>query len=153
MRGHELISIGQLSERTGLSVSAIRFYEAEQLLRPERNKGGHRRFLRADIRRLSFIIIVQQLGFSIKEIRAMIATLPESRVPTKADWTKISGRIRSNLENRIAMLERLKSNLDGCIGCGCLSLAKCKLFNPDDRANTLGKGARYVLSNEKPRIK
>jgi MerR family transcriptional regulator, redox-sensitive transcriptional activator SoxR len=149
MRGHELITIGDLADRTGLSVSAIRYYETQQLVAPERNRGGQRRFLRADIRRLSFVVIAQQLGFTIKDIRAFLAPLPEGRVPNKADWHKISQKMRKDLDERIAILGRLRANLDGCIGCGCLSLQKCKLYNPDDRARRMGQGARYVLSDRR----
>ena len=149
MRGNELVSIGELAARTGLSVSAIRYYETQQLVRPERNAGGQRRFNRADIRRLSFVLIAQQLGFPISRIRAILAALPDGRVPTKQDWSTISRMIRADLDERIAVLVRLRSNLEGCIGCGCLSLKKCALYNPDDRAGRLGKGARYILSEKR----
>jgi MerR family transcriptional regulator, redox-sensitive transcriptional activator SoxR len=119
------------------------------LVRPERSRGGQRRFLRADIRRLSFVVIAQQLGFSIKQIKDILAVLPDGRAPTKEDWVKISRGIRRQLDERIAKLVRMRDNLDGCIGCGCLSLKKCALYNRDDRARRLGNGARYLLSDER----
>lgn len=142
-----LLPIGQLAERTGLSVSAIRFYEARGLVSALRNRGGQRRFLRSDIRRLSFIRIAQQLGLSIEEIQAELAALPAGRTPTQADWTRISRSIRATLDRRIAMLERLRDRLDGCIGCGCLSLPKCALYNPDDRVRGQGSGPRLIIDD------
>lgn len=140
-----VISIGQMAERTGLSVSAIRYYEAEGLVKPDRSKAGQRRFLRADIRRLSFVLISQRLGFSIAEIRSMLASLPDKRTPTQADWTKLSKSIRADLDQRIATMTKLRENLDGCIGCGCLSLQKCKLFNPGDQKAAMGPGPRSLI--------
>lgn len=148
MRGNELITIGELAARTGLSVSAIRFYEARGLVAPFRSAGRQRRFLRSDIRRLSFIRIAQQLGLSIEEISAELAKLPQQRTPTAADWTRISRAIRAALDQRIAALERTRDLLDGCIGCGCLSLKKCALYNPDDRASRFGSGPRFVMGDK-----
>lgn len=145
MRGRE-ISIGQLARRTGLAVSAIRYYEAEGLVHPARNAGGQRRFLRSDIRRLSFVMIAQQFGFSLVRIREALDGLPEQRTPNAADWARLSAGFREELDSRIETLTRLRENLDGCIGCGCLSLEKCKLYNPDDRAAKTGAGPRYVLA-------
>ncbi len=146
---HELLSIGQIASRTGLSVSAIRFYESRGLIAAMRNSGGQRRFLRSDIRRLSFVLIAQQLGLSITEIQAVLAELPQGRTPTQKDWARISNLIRETLNTRIATLTRLRDNLDGCIGCGCLSLKKCALYNPDDRVSIQGAGPRYLLSDER----
>lgn len=143
------LSIGDLSVRTGLSVSAIRFYEKKGLIKPDRNAGNQRRYEGSDIRRLSFILIAQQIGLSIEEIKETMAALPEGRTPTKADWSKISRSFRKTLDDRIAMMERMRDRLDGCIGCGCLSLKACKLYNPDDRAYRLGVGPRYVVSDER----
>ena len=140
-----VISIGQMAERTGLAVSAIRYYEEEGLVAPERSRAGQRRFVRADIRRLSFVLITQRLGFSIAEIRNMLASLPEGRTPDQADWTKLSKSIRTELDRRIAVMTRLRDNLDGCIGCGCLSLAKCKLYNEGDRRAAEGPGPRSLV--------
>lgn len=141
------LSIGALAGRTGLAVSAIRYYEAQGLLRAWRNAGGQRRFERSDIRRLSFVMIAQQFGFSIAEIRSLLERLPQSRTPTKADWTRISRVFRSQLDQRIETLERLRDNLDGCIGCGCLSLKACKLYNAGDRAAAKGAGPRYLMGD------
>jgi MerR family transcriptional regulator, redox-sensitive transcriptional activator SoxR len=142
------LTIGELARRTGLSVSAIRFYESRGLVRAVRTGGNQRRFPRSDIRRLSFALIAQQLGLTLGQIEAELATLPEGRNPTRADWQRISERIRGVLDERIAMLQRTRDKLDGCIGCGCLSLETCALYNPDDRARLAGPGPRFVISGE-----
>ncbi len=142
------LSIGDLADRTGLSVSAIRFYEARGLVTPDRSAGGQRRFRRADIRRLSFVMIAQQLGFSLTEIAGQLASLPDGRAPNQRDWTRISKGFRGALDARIATLERMRARLDGCIGCGCLSLKKCALFNPDDRVSRNGPGPRFLTTDE-----
>jgi MerR family redox-sensitive transcriptional activator SoxR len=141
------ISIGQVAERTGLSVSAIRFYETQGLVSPVRNRGGQRRYLHSDIRRLSFVLIAQQLGFAIEQIRAYLSKLPEQRTPTQKDWAYISKDFRQELQQRIDLMTRMRDKLDGCIGCGCLSLDKCALYNPEDRAHRFGVGPRYVLED------
>ena len=140
-----LLAIGDLARRTGLSVSAIRYYEARGLLSPVRSAGNQRRFPRADIRRLAFARIAQQLGLSLGEIEAELATLPLARAPARADWAGISGRIRDRLNTQIRFLEQTRDRLDGCIGCGCLSLETCQLYNPDDRAAITGTGPRFLL--------
>ncbi|MCR9194342.1 MAG: redox-sensitive transcriptional activator SoxR [Hyphomonas sp.] len=140
-------SIGDLASRTGLSVSAIRFYEKKGLITPDRNSGNQRRYEGADIRRLSFILIAQQIGLTIEQIKEVMTQLPDGRTPTKADWSKISRRFRKTLDDRIAMMERMRDRLDGCIGCGCLSLKACRLYNPDDQARRLGVGPRYIVSD------
>ncbi|MFT3811111.1 MAG: redox-sensitive transcriptional activator SoxR [Micropepsaceae bacterium] len=145
MRATDLLTIGQLSQRTGLSVSAIRFYEEKGLVSPARNAGGQRRFPRSDIRRLSFVVIAQMLGLSIGDIEAQLRTLPQGRTPTRQDWADISRRVRTAIDDRIAALTRMRDRLDGCIGCGCLSLKTCALYNPEDRAAKAGSGPRYVL--------
>lgn len=139
------LSIGDLAIRTGLSVSAIRFYETRGLVTPDRNSGGQRRYEGSDIRRLSFVMIAQQMGFTIEQIGALLKDLPNGRTPTQKDWTRISKKFRVSLDERIAMMERMRDNLDGCIGCGCLSLKRCALYNPDDRAWSRGPGPRYIL--------
>lgn len=141
------VSIGFLAERTGLAVSAIRYYEAQGLLEPWRNAGGQRRFMKADIRRLSFIMIAQQFGFSLPEIRGFLKELPGGRTPTKQDWADLSEGFRDHLDQRIATLTAMRDKLDGCIGCGCLSLEACKLYNPEDRAARKGQGPRYLLGD------
>ncbi len=143
------ISIGQIADRTGLAHSAIRYYEDEGLVHPERTAAGQRRYLRSDIRRLSFVMIAQRLGFPLARIRELLHALPEKRTPDARDWARISTEIRSELDQRIAQLERLRDTLDGCIGCGCLSLEKCALFNPDDIAGAEGTGPRFVVDTKK----
>lgn len=145
---NQIMSIGDLAERTGLAVSAIRFYETKGLVTPERNTGGQRRYLRSDIRRLSFVQVSQQLGFSIEEISKALATLPEGRTPTQKDWEKISLDFRADLDERIARMTRLRDYLEGCIGCGCLSMKKCALVNPEDGLKRFGAGARAVLGDK-----
>lgn len=144
LRAVDILPIGELARRTGLSVSAIRYYEAEGLVAPRRSPGGQRRFLRADIRRLSFILIVQQLGFSIREIKAALKALPDGRTPTQNDWMALSRKMRKDLDARIAKMTRLRDQLDGCIGCGCLSLKRCALYNAQDRIARLGEGPVFV---------
>ncbi len=141
------ISIGQLAKRTGLAVSAIRYYEEQGLVAPERSAGGQRRFLRSDIRRLSFVLIAQQFGFTIRKIKELLHQLPAARTPTPKDWEKISNNFRLDLDARIDTLTALRDKLDGCIGCGCLSLQKCNLYNPQDQAARHGSGPRYLMGD------
>jgi len=145
-----LLTIGELARRTGLSVSAIRFYEARGLVAAIRTSGNQRRFLRSDIRRLSFAVIAQRCGLTLAEIEAELARLPLGRAPTRGDWQRISTRLRARLDERIALLERTRDRLDGCIGCGCLSLDVCALYNPADRAGSAGAGPRYLLGDRRP---
>jgi MerR family redox-sensitive transcriptional activator SoxR len=145
------ITIGTLARRTGLAHSAIRYYETEGLVHPERTASGQRRFLRSDIRRLSFVMIAQKLGFPLARIRALLDRLPERRAPNVHDWETISTELRGELDERIAQLTALRDKLDGCIGCGCLSLDKCALYNPDDQAAKRGQGPRYLMGDKPPR--
>jgi MerR family redox-sensitive transcriptional activator SoxR len=145
MKSSDLIAIGTLAQRTGLSVSAIRYYEGRGLVTSLRSGGNQRRFLRSDIRRLSFVVIAQQLGLGLAEIEGELARLPQGRTPTRADWQKISRAMRAALDARIALLERTREKLDQCIGCGCLSLQRCRLYNKDDAAAVQGPGPRFVL--------
>ncbi len=147
MAASDGLSIGALAGRTGLAVSAIRYYEQQGLIAPWRNAGGQRRFQRADIRRLSFVMIAQQFGFTLPEIAGLLAQLPGWRTPTPKDWAAISMTFRDRLDARIQTLQTLRDNLDGCIGCGCLSLPKCKLYNPEDRARAKGAGPRYLMGD------
>ena len=140
-----LLTIGELARRSGVSVSAVRFYEAKGLLNPIRTGGNQRRFLRSDLRRLSFALIAQQIGCTLPEIAAELAKLPQGRAPTQADWRRISNGFSKLLDRRIAALQRMRDTLDGCIGCGCLSLKKCGLYNREDRAARTGTGPRYAL--------
>lgn len=139
------LSIGALSARTGVAASALRYYEAEGLLPAERTDGGQRRYARHVIRRVSFIRIAQQVGLTLDEIRQALATLPDQRTPTAADWTRLSRSWRPRLDRQIAVLERLRDRLTGCIGCGCLSLSTCTLMNPDDGLAARGAGPRRLL--------
>lgn len=141
------LTIGDLSERTGLSVPAIRFYETHGIVHPVRNGGGHRRYGTHDLRRLSFAMVAQKLGVSLADIATHMVDLPVHKAPSKADWTRISRAMRDDLNDRISQLERLRDNLDGCIGCGCLSLDVCKLYNPDDRRAAEGAGPRTLVSD------
>ena len=139
------ITIGELSKRTGVAVSALRFYEEKGLLHPLRTGGNQRRFLRSDIRRVSFVLIAQKLGLALEEIVAHLANLPEGRNPTLTDWQKISRAMREQIDARITLLNRTRNQLDQCIGCGCLSLTKCQLYNKDDKLGLKGPGPRAVL--------
>jgi len=141
------LSIGRLATRTGLSVSAIRFYEGKGLIKPDRNAGGQRRFASSDIRRLSFIMITQQQGFTLGEIAAMLAGLPNGRTPTQKDWSKISKLLQTRIAEQIEHLQQMQRNLNGCIGCGCLSLKACALYNPEDRISAHGPGPRYTMGD------
>ncbi|SDQ24624.1 transcriptional regulator, MerR family [Pseudovibrio sp. Tun.PSC04-5.I4] len=144
----DLLSIGELAERTGISTSAIRFYEEKELVMPARNNGGQRRFMRADIRRISFILVAQEFGFTIAEIGVQLKRLPEGRAPNKADWTKLSTHFKIHLDARIAKMNALRERLEGCMGCGCLSLNKCQLYNAGDAAASYGRGPRYVMGDD-----
>lgn len=147
------LSIGEVATRTGVSPSALRFYEAEGLLTSTRTSGGQRRYPRAALRRIAFVRVAQRVGLSLEEIRQALGTLPESRTPTKQDWARLSVSWRSRLDEQIALLERLRDELTSCIGCGCLSLRACTLYNPSDSAATLGTGPRYLLANERPLLR
>jgi len=145
LRPSDMLSIGDVASRTGLAVSAIRYYEEQCLVRPERNRGNQRRFLRSDIRRLSFIMIAQQLGLSIVEIREMLSSLPDGRTPTRKDWSRFSKTFQTRLDEKIAGLTLLRQRLDGCIGCGCLSLSQCRIYNPQDSMAGTGTGPRNIV--------
>lgn len=141
----DLIPIGMLARRTGLAVSAIRYYEDRGLVSSIRTVGNQRRFLRSDIRRLSFVQIAQKLGLGLAEIERELAALPQGRTPNVMDWQRISRSLRKEIDSRIQLLTRTRNKLDECIGCGCLSLQRCQLYNKDDRAAAGGAGPRYVL--------
>jgi MerR family redox-sensitive transcriptional activator SoxR len=139
------LTIGALSDRTGVATSALRYYEAEGLIHATRTAGGQRRYARDALRRVSFIRVAQQVGLTLDEIREALHALPDKRTPTEKDWQRLSASWRPRLDAQIAMLERLRDRLDGCIGCGCLSLRFCRMLNPDDQAGERGPGPRYVL--------
>lgn len=141
------LTIGEVAERAGVSTSALRFYEAQGLIDATRTDGGQRRFARETLRRVSFIRVAQQVGLTLDEIRAALASLPGRRTPTERDWARLSAQWRPRIEQQIRQLERLRDRLDGCIGCGCLSLRECHLLNPDDVAAERGPGPRRLLED------
>jgi MerR family transcriptional regulator, redox-sensitive transcriptional activator SoxR len=140
----DLLAIGEVARRAGFATSAVRFYEREGLLAAVRTDGGQRRYPRSVLRRLAFIRAAQNVGLSLEEIRAALATLPAGRTPTKEDWARLSRSWRSRLDEQIAGLTALRDGLTSCIGCGCLSLRRCALSNPDDSVAAAGAGARYL---------
>jgi MerR family redox-sensitive transcriptional activator SoxR len=141
---NDQLVIGEVARRSGTASSAIRYYESQGLLASTRSAGGQRRFPRAVLRRLAFIRAAQNVGLSLEEIRAALDTLPSGRTPTKADWARLSRSWQARLDEQIAALERLRDGLTTCIGCGCLSLQRCRLSNPDDVLGETGPGARYL---------
>jgi MerR family redox-sensitive transcriptional activator SoxR len=141
------ITIGELAQRTGVATSALRFYESAGLIASERTSGNQRRYNRSTIRRVSVIRAAQACGLSLDEISAALATLPRDRVPLKRDWERMSAAWQSQLDTRIAGLQALRADLASCIGCGCLSLSKCSLFNRRDAAARLGSGPRYLMGD------
>jgi MerR family redox-sensitive transcriptional activator SoxR len=146
----ESLTIGALAERTGVATSALRFYEAEGLIHATRSDGGQRRYTRDTIRRISFIRVAKEVGLTLDDVRSALASLPDDRTPTKRDWERLSTGWRPRIEHQIAVLERLRDRLTGCIGCGCLSLNACRLLNPGDEAAARGPGPRYVLDDDPP---
>lgn len=141
------LTIGELSARTGVATSALRFYESEGLIGADRTDTGHRRYPQATIRRVSFIKIAQEVGLTLQEIGAAMSSLPDNRTPNQEDWSRLSASWRPRLDAQIAMLERLRDRLDSCIGCGCLSLKKCSILNPGDIAAERGPGPRYIIED------
>lgn len=148
MTATKLITIGVLAKRTGTSVSALRFYSDRKLIESTRSAGGKRLFKKEVIRRVSFILIAQQLGYTLEQIQIQMAGLPSGRTPTKRDWEKLSSRFSSDLDTKIEQLTKLRDSLSSCIGCGCLSLKSCHLYNTDDAAASLGAGPRYLLGDQ-----
>ena len=140
-----MLTIGELSARSGVAASALRFYEQQGLIRSTRTGGNQRRYERSELRRVSFIRIAQQVGISLERIAQALSDLPEERTPTKADWAHLSRVWKSELDERITMLQKLRDNLDGCIGCGCLSLTACRIYNPGDELSAEGPGPRKLL--------
>ncbi len=146
----ELLTIGEVSRRSGVASSALRFYEQRGLISSERAGSGHRRYPRPVLRRIAFIVFAQHLGLTLEEIGGELFKLPPHRVPTRSDWARLSRKWKGEIDERIAELERLKRGLTECIGCGCLSLDRCKLSNPGDRAGSLGPGPRYWIGDRAP---
>ena len=148
--GARLLSIGDISRRAGVATSALRFYEAEGLIHSERNESGHRRYHADVLRRVSFIRTAQLVGLSLSEIREALSSLPDGRTPNARDWERLARSWQPVLEQRIKLLTRMRDQLDSCIGCGCLSLTSCGLWNPDDIAGESGDGPRYLLTDDRP---
>ncbi|MFF2045354.1 redox-sensitive transcriptional activator SoxR [Kitasatospora sp. NPDC058170] len=145
---HDLLTIGQLAERSGLATSALRYYEKLGLLHATRTTGGQRRYIRAALRRVAFIRAAQRVGLSLDEAKVALDRLPENRAPSSEEWVGVAESWQSRIDEQIAELERLKAKLTGCIGCGCLSLSRCALYNAADRAAAAGPGARYLLTRD-----
>ena len=139
------LTIGEISRRSGVASSALRFYEQRGLIASERAGSGHRRYPRAVLRRIAFIVFAQRIGLTLDEIGAELAKLPPHTAPTRGDWSQLSETWKSRIDDRIQELERLKLGLTECIGCGCLSLDRCAMANPGDRAGRLGAGPRYWI--------
>ncbi len=142
----DVLTIGEVAARSGVATSALRFYEEKGLIGSERNDADHRRYPRSVLRRVAFIVFAQKIGLSLEEIRVELAKLPRNRVPERADWARLSGSWTRRIDERIAELERMKAGLTECIGCGCLSLDRCQLANPGDRAGRRGSGPRYWIT-------
>jgi MerR family transcriptional regulator, redox-sensitive transcriptional activator SoxR len=143
----ELLKIGEVSRRSGVASSALRFYEERGLIRSSREGSGHRCYPRSVLRRIAFIVFAQRIGLTLEEIAVELAKLPGDRAPTRRDWSRLSAQWTSRIDQRIAELERLKSGLTECIGCGCLSFGRCALSNPNDRAGSRGPGARFWIGD------
>jgi MerR family redox-sensitive transcriptional activator SoxR len=142
---HDLLTIGELSERSGVAPSALRYYERLGLIRATRTTGNQRRYQRTELRRVAFVRVSAQVGVPLEEIGAALASLPDGRTPTKADWARLSRAWRTRLDAQIALLQRLRDDLTGCIGCGCLSLKSCRLNNRDDELAAHGPGPVNLL--------
>jgi MerR family redox-sensitive transcriptional activator SoxR len=143
----ETLTIGEIADRSGVATSALRFYEERGLIAAARNASGHRRFERSVLRRVAFIVFAQRIGLTLEEIRGELAKLPGDRAPSRRDWARLSGSWNARIDERIAELARLKAGLAECIGCGCLSLDRCRLANPADRAGARGPGPRYWMGD------
>jgi MerR family transcriptional regulator, redox-sensitive transcriptional activator SoxR len=142
----DALTIGDFAVRSGVAASALRYYEREGLIRSTRTGGNQRRYQRSELRRVAFIKIAQQVGVSLDEIREALSELPENRTPTKADWARLSAHWRGKLDERILLMQRLRDQLTGCIGCGCLSLQRCNLINPADRLASRGSGPQMIVN-------
>jgi MerR family transcriptional regulator, redox-sensitive transcriptional activator SoxR len=146
----DLLTISEVAKRSGVAASALRFYEDRGLVSSERAGSGHRRYPRSVLRRIAFIVFAQKIGLTLEEIRQELDKLPPDRAPNRADWSRLSAGWTSRIDERIAELERLRAGLTECIGCGCLSLARCQLANPCDRAARSGPGPRYWVGDPRP---
>jgi MerR family transcriptional regulator, redox-sensitive transcriptional activator SoxR len=141
-----VLTIGEVARRSGVASSALRFYEERGLIASVRASSGHRRYPRSVLRRIAFIVFAQRIGLTLEEIGADLAKLPADRSPTREDWARLSGGWKKRVDQRIAELQTLRNGLTQCIGCGCLSIDKCRLANPADQAGRRGPGPRYWLS-------
>lgn len=146
----KLLTVGELAKRTGVSTSALRFYEERGLIRSERTDSGHRRYARPTARRVAFVVFAQRVGLTLEEIRAELDKLPTDRMPGREDWNRLTRTWSARIDERIRELERLKGGLSDCIGCGCLSLERCRILNPDDRLASRGPGPRYWVGDRRP---
>ena len=144
----QLLTIGELSDRSGVSHSALRFYETEGLLHTTRTEGGQRRYHRDALRRVGFVRVAQEVGLTLVEIREALSSLPEERTPTEKDWARLAESWQPRIDHQIRVLERLRDRLSACIGCGCLSLKVCRIVNADDQVAIRGPGPRYVLDDD-----
>lgn len=147
----DLLTIGEVSRRSGVASSALRFYEERGLIESERAGSGHRRYPRHVLRRIAFVVFAQHVGLTLEQIGEELDRLPAGRVPGRRDWARLSAGWSARIDERIAELDRLKAGLTECIGCGCLSLDRCRLANPGDRAARLGAGPRYWIGDPRPR--
>jgi MerR family redox-sensitive transcriptional activator SoxR len=145
----DVLTIGEVAKRSGVATSALRFYDEQRLIHPERTDAGHRRYPRAVLRVVAFIVFAQKVGLSLEEIRVELARLPRNRVPERSDWARLSAGWKKRIQERIAELERLQAGLSECIGCGCLSLDRCQFANPGDRAARRGAGPRYWIEGNR----
>jgi MerR family redox-sensitive transcriptional activator SoxR len=143
----DLLTISEVAKRSGVAASALRFYEEKGLIRSERAGSGHRRYARPVLRRIAFVVFAQRIGLTLEEIGRELGKLPPDRAPTRADWARLSGGWTARIDQRIAELQRLRAGLTECIGCGCLSLDRCQLANPDDRAAARGPGPRFWVGD------
>jgi MerR family redox-sensitive transcriptional activator SoxR len=151
MQKVDLLTISEVSRRSGVAASALRFYEERGLIRSERAGSGHRRYPRAVLRRIAFVVFAQRMGLTLDEVGLELAKLPENHVPERSDWANLSRSWAKRIDERIAELERLRAGLTECIGCGCLSLKECQFANAEDRAGRLGPGARYWIGGDRGR--
>jgi MerR family redox-sensitive transcriptional activator SoxR len=147
---NDLLTIGDVAKRSGVAASALRFYEDKGLIGSERAGSGHRRYQRAVLRRIAFIVFAQRIGLTLEEIKSELDKLPGDHAPSRSDWSRLSSSWTSRIDERIAELERLRAGLTECIGCGCLSLDRCQLANPDDRAGRSGPGPRFWVGDPRP---
>jgi MerR family transcriptional regulator, redox-sensitive transcriptional activator SoxR len=147
---NDLLTISEVAKRSGVAASALRFYEERDLISSERAGSGHRRYPRSVLRRIAFIVFAQKIGLTLGEIGEELAKLPPDRAPNRSDWSRLSAGWTARIDERIAELERLRAGLTECIGCGCLSLSRCRLSNPGDRAARSGPGPRYWVGDPRP---